>query len=174
MNEIIPQELIERKIYVIRGQKVMLDRDLANLYGVETRTLNQAVKRNIKRFPNDFMFQLTKEEFSVQRSQIVLFEKGKGRYPKYLPCMFTEQGIAMLSSVLNSARAILVNIEIMRAFVRLRKMLASNAYLARKIKALEKKYDGQFAAVFDAIYNLMNPPEKKRPKIGFKREGGIE
>ena len=170
MKEIIQQEIIERKIYLIRGQKVMLDRNLAELYGVETRTLNQAVKRNIKRFPKDFMFQLTKEEFSAQRSQFVIFEKGKGRYPKYLPYMFTEQGIAMLSTVLNSERAIQVNIEIMRAFVRLRKMLVSNAALARKIKLLEQKYDNQFKIIFEAIYNLMEPTEKKKRKIGFERD----
>jgi hypothetical protein len=170
MTEIILQELIERKIYYIRGQKVMLNKDLAELYGVETKILNQAVKRNIKRFPTDFMFQLTKEEFTVQRSQIVTFEKGKGKYPKYLPYMFTEQGIAMLSTVLNSERAILVNIEIMRAFVRIRKMITSNTALARKVKALEKKYDEQFAVVFETIYKLMATPEKKQRKIGFKRE----
>lgn len=170
MTEIILQELIEKKIYFIRGQKVMLNKDLAELYGVETRVLNQAVKRNIKRFPVDFMFQLTKEEFTAQRSQIVMFEKGKGKYPKYLPYMFTEQGIAMLSTVLKSERAILVNIEIMRAFVRIRKMITSNAVLARKVRTLEKKYDEQFAVVFEAIYKLMAPPEKKQRKIGFKRE----
>ncbi len=170
MDEIILQELIERKIYFIRGQKVMLNKDLAELYEVETKILNQAVKRNIKRFPADFMFQLTKEEFAAQRSQIVTFEKGKGRYPKYLPYMFTEQGIAMLSTVLNSERAILVNIEIMRAFVRIRKMITSNAALARKVRALEKKYDDQFAVVFKAIYKLMDAPEKKQRKIGFKRD----
>jgi phage regulator Rha-like protein len=171
MADIIPQEIIEKRIYLVRNQKVMIDRDLAVLYGVETRVLNQAVKRNIKRFPSDFMFQLTKEEFSALRSQIVTFEKGKGRYPKYLPYMFTEQGIAMLSTVLNSEKAIQVNIEIMRAFVRLRKMLSSNASLARKVKALEKKYDEQFRVVFEAIYNLMDASEKKTTRrIGFRRE----
>ena len=147
----------------------MLANDLAELYGVETKVLNQAVKRNIKRFPSDFMFQLTKEEFAALRSQIVTLKKGKGKYPKYLPYMFTEQGIAMLSTVLNSERAIQVNIEIIRAFVRIRKMLSSNASMARKVKALEKKYDEQFAVVFEAIYKLMAPPEKKQRKIGFKR-----
>jgi hypothetical protein len=116
------------------------------------------------------MFQLTKEEFAALRSQIVILEKGKGRYPKYLPYMFTEQGIAMLSTVLNSERAIQVNIEIMRDFVRLRKMLASNAQLARKLRALENKYDEQFRVVFEAIYKLMGTPETEKRKIGFGRE----
>ncbi len=172
MSELSLHHIIENRIYMVRGQKVMLANDLAELYAVETKVLNQAVKRNLNRFPLDFMFQLTKEEFSALRSQIVTFKKGKGKHPKYLPFMFTEQGIAMLSTVLNSERAIQVNIEIMRAFVRIRKMLFSNASLARKVKALEKKYDEQFAVVFEAIYKLMAPPEKKQRKIGFKR--GIE
>ncbi len=162
MSEITLQHIIEKRIYMVRGQKVMLGKDLAKLYGVETRLLNQAVKRNIKRFPSDFMFQLTKEEFAVLRSQIVIFEKGKGKYPKYLPYMFTEQGISMLSTVLKSERAIQVNIEIMRAFVRLRKIFSSNAQLASKLKSLEKKYDEQFRFVFEAIYKLMETPETKK------------
>ncbi len=169
---LLPAERIESRILLIRGEKVILDADLAALYEVETRTLVQAVKRNIKRFPQDFMFQLTTDEFALLRSQIVILEKGRGRYSKYLPYAFTEQGIAMLSGVLRSERAILVNIEIMRAFVRLRQMLTSNAQLARKLAALERKYDTQFKVVFDAIRELMTPalPKQRRP-IGFaKRE----
>jgi hypothetical protein len=143
----------------------MLDSDLAELYGVATKVLIQAVKRNIDRFPDDFMFQLTKQELGNLRSQFVTSSWGGRRYPPYA---FTEQGVAMLSSVLRSDRAIHVNIEIMRAFVRLRQMLASNVELSRKLAALEKKYDAQFKVVFDAIRELMTPPapKKKRP-IGF-------
>jgi hypothetical protein len=173
MSEIILQEVVENKIYFVRGQKVMLDADLAKLYGVAPKVFNQAVKRNIKRFPPDFMFQLDSDEHDSLRSQIVTLKKGRGKHRKYLPYVFTEQGISMLSSVLNSERAILVNIEIMRAFVRLRKMLASNAQLARKIRALENKYDEQFRIVFEAIYKLMEVPEKKKGKIGFGRGQGI-
>jgi phage regulator Rha-like protein len=159
---------IESKMFMIRGQKVMLSRHLAELYEVEPRALNQAVKRNIERFPEDFMFQLTEEEDALLRSQTVTLKTGRGRHAKYLPYAFTEQGVAMLSSVLNSERAIQVNIEIMRAFVRLRQMLATNAELSKKLNALEKKYDIRFKAVFEAIHELMSPPEnkKKRP-IGF-------
>ncbi len=166
MAELIPQEVVEKRIYMIRNQKVMIDRDLAELYGVETRVLNQAVKRNIKRFPDDFMFSLTRDEI-MNLSQIVISSK-----IKHAPGVFafTEQGVAMLSCVLKSDRAVQVNIEIMRTFVRLRKMLASNAQLARKLKALEKKYDKQFKVVFEAIYSLMEAPEKKKQKIGFRRE----
>src|SRR3990172_4126161 len=165
---------IESQILLIRGQKVMLDEDLAALYEVETKELNRAVKRNIERFPDDFMFQLTADEFanlrfqfgtSSLKSQIDTSRWGGRRYPPYA---FTEQGVSMLSSVLHSDRAIHVNIEIMRAFVRLRQMLASHTELSHKLAALEKKYDKQFKVVFDAIRELMIPPEpkKKRP-IGF-------
>ena len=156
---------IERQILLIRGEKVMLDTDLAALYQVETRALTQAVKRNIERFPEDFMFQLSKEEFDHLRSQTVTSSWGGRRYPPYA---FTEQGVAMLSSVLRSTRAVQVNVEIMRAFVRLRRMLASNRKLEEQLNALEQKYDRQFKVVFDAIRQLMAPPEpaKKRP-IGF-------
>ena len=162
---VIPMERIEHTILLIRGQKVMLDSNLAELYGVATKVLIQAVKRNEDRFPEDFMFQLTEQELNILRSQIVTSRWGGRRYPPYA---FTEQGVAMLSSVLHSARAVHVNIEIMRAFVRLRQMLASNVELARKLAVLEKKYDAQFRVVFDAIRELMVPPEpkKKRP-IGF-------
>jgi hypothetical protein len=158
-------EQIESRIFVIRGQKVMLSMRLAELYEVEPRALVQAVKRNIERFPEDFMFQLGPEEFANLKSQIVISSWGGIRAAPYA---FTEQGVSMLSSVLRSDRAIQVNIEIMRAFVRLRQILASNAELAGKLAALEKKYDIQFKAVFDAIRQLMTPldTKKKRP-IGF-------
>ena len=163
---VIPLERIETHIFLLRGQKVMLSTDLAELYEVEPRALVQAVKRNIERFPGDFMFQLSAPEFENLKSQFVTSSWGGLR--RAVPYAFTEQGIAMLSSVLHSKRAVRVNIEIMRAFVRLRQMLASNANLARKLAALEKKYDAQFRVVFDAIRELMTPPEpkKKRP-IGF-------
>ena len=169
MSDIIPVAIIERKIYFIRRQKIMIDRDLAELYGVETRLLNQAVRRNIKRFPEDFMFQLSKEETEIWKSQIVITNKEKMGLRRR-PYAFTQEGIAMLSGVLNSKRAIQVNIGIMRTFVKLRQMLASNAQLARKLKTLEKKYDEQFAVVFEAIRALMVPPEKKKREIGFKRD----
>jgi hypothetical protein len=163
---LVPPERIERSILLIRGLKVMLSTDLAELYQVEPRVLVQAVKRNIARFPQDFMFQLTEEEFSNLKSQIVISSWGGLR--RAMPYAFTEQGVAMLSSVLRSKRAISVNIEIMRAFVRLRRMLASHAELARKLDALEKKYDAQFKVVFDAIRQLMTPPVPKRRPIGFR------
>ena len=163
---VIPLERIETRIFLLRRQKVMLSTDLAELYGVEPRALVQAVKRNIERFPGDFMFQLSAPEFENLKSQFVISSWGGLR--RAVPYAFTEQGVAMLSSVLHSKRAVRVNIEIMRAFVRLRQMLASNANLARKLATLEKKYDAQFRVVFDAIRELMTPPEpkKKRP-IGF-------
>ncbi len=156
---------IEAKILLIRGQKVMLSMHLAELYEVEPRVLVQAVKRNIERFPEDFMFQLNAEEFANLKSQIVISSWGGIRTTPYA---FTEQGVSMLSSVLRSSRAIQVNIAIMRAFVQLRQMLASNAELSRKLAALEKNYDIKFKAVFEAIRQLMSPsePKKKRP-IGF-------
>ena len=165
---VIPVERITQAILLIRGQKVMLDEALAGLYEVEVKVLNQAVRRNAVRFPADFMFQLTAEEAMRLRSQFVTLKSGRGQHRKYRPYVFTEQGVAMLSSVLRSDRAVRVNIEIMRAFVQLRQMLASNANLARKLAALEKKYDQQFKIVFDAIRELMTPPEpsRKRP-IGF-------
>jgi len=167
-NSVIPIERITRAILLIRGQKVMLDADLAELYGVETKALNRAVKRNLRRFPGDFMLQLTWEEAERLRYQTGTLNTGRGRHRKYRPYAFTEQGVAMLSSVLHSERAVRVNIEIMRAFVQLRQMLSSHADLARKLEALEKKYDAQFKIVFDAIRELMTPPEppRKRP-IGF-------
>lgn len=168
-QSLVPIDRIEKAILLIRRQKVMLDADLATLYGVETRALVQAVKRNLERFPNDFMFQLSKEEAAFLTSQIVTLKKGRGQHRKYLPYVFTEQRVAMLSSVLRSPRAIQVNIEVMRAFIRLRKMLASTAELARKLDALEKKYDAQFKGVFEAIRQLMMSPKPKRRAIGFRK-----
>ncbi len=168
MKALIPVEMIEQKILMIRGEKVMLDSDLAELYGVEVKQLKRQVRRNIDRFPADFMIQLSKEEYESLRRHFGTLKRGE--HSKYLPYAFTEQGVAMLSSVLNSERAVKVNIEIMRAFVRLRQMLASNAELARKLDAMEKKYDAQFKTVFDAIRQLMTPPETKKKKIGFRRE----
>ncbi len=168
MSEVslIPVRRIERKILLLRGEKMMLDRDLAELYGVETKVLNQAVKRNLERFPSDFMFQLSKEEAAlIPRSQIVTLKRGEHR--KFRPFAFTEQGVAMLSSVLRSDRAIQVNLAIMRTFVQLRQMLSSHADLARKLAALEGKYDKQFRAVFDAIRELMREEKKPKREIGF-------
>ncbi len=163
----LPIDRIESAILFVRGHKVMLDSDLAALYGVTTFNLNKAVKRNADRFPEDFMFQLTAEEASALRFQIGM-SKDKGRGGRrYAPYVFTEQGVAMLSSVLRSKRAAQVNVEIMRAFVRLRRMLASNEELARELAALERKYDAQFKVVFDAIRELMAPPTPKRRRIGF-------
>jgi hypothetical protein len=160
----IPVERIESRIFLIRGQKVLLDRDLAELYGVETRTLNQAVRRNLERFPSDFMFALTRDEIR-NLSQFVI-SSGFKHSPKVI--VFTEQGVAMLSSVLRSSQAVRVNIEIMRAFVRLRQLISTNADLARKLASLERKYDAQFKVVFDAIRELMTPPTPaKRREIGF-------
>ena len=164
MKALIPVEMIERKIYLIRGHKVMIDRELAELYGVETRILNQAVRRNLKRFPSDFMFSLTREEI-MNLSQIVISSRIKHAPNVFV---FTEQGVAMLSSVLNSERAVQVNIAIMRAFVTLREMIASNKDLAKRLDELERKYDSQFKIVFDAIRQLMTPPEPKKRKIGFE------
>jgi hypothetical protein len=168
-TSLAPVEHIERAIRLIRGEKVILDADLAALYGVETRVLVQAVKRNLERFPPDFMFQLTTEEFKLLRSQTVTSRGWGGR--RYPPYAFTEQGVAMLSSVLRSPRAIGVNIEIMRAFVRMRRLLTSHAKLDKKILELEEKYDGQFAVVFEALKQLMTRPEPQQRKIGFRGKG---
>jgi phage regulator Rha-like protein len=165
-KSLIPADRIEKAILLIRKQKVMLDADLADLYGVQTKFLVRAVKRNIDRFPADFMFQLSKEEFGDLRFHFGTSSDWGGR--RYPPYAFTEQGVAMLSSVLRSQRAVHVNIEIMRAFIRLRQILASNAELARKLDELEKKYDAQFKEVFEAIRQLMTPPEPKRRPIGFQ------
>ena len=161
----VPVERIERLILVIRGRKIILSTHLAELYEVEPRALVQAVKRNIDRFPADFMFQLSTAEFINLKSQFVISNWGGLR--RAAPYAFTEQGVAMLSSVLNSKRAVQVNIEIMRTFARLRQLLASHAQLARKLEALERKYDAQFKIVFDAIRGLMTPAEPKKRRIGF-------
>ena len=166
MPDIMPMERIVSKIYIIRETRVMIDGDLAELYGVETRVLKQAVRRNITRFPEDFMFELTEDENRALRSQNVILKRGQ--HSKYLPFAFTEQGVAMLSSVLNSDRAIQVNILIMRAFTRLRQMLSTHEELKRKIEAMERKYDHQFQVVFEAIRQLMVEAEKPKRKIGFK------
>ena len=161
---------IERTIRMLRGHNVMLDEDLATLYQVDVKVLNQAVKRNRSRFPTDFMFRLNAAEAHSLRSQIVTLERGRGQHRKYLPYAFTEQGVAMLSSVLRSSRAVSVNIEIMRAFVRLRRMLEAHADLARKLDHLERKYDARFKVVFEAIRELMTPPQVSRKRIGFRQE----
>jgi hypothetical protein len=165
----IPVSRIEKSIYIVRGEKVMLDRDLADLYGVETKALKQAVRRNIDRFPSDFMFELSKSEFGDWRSQFVT-SKSEKMGLRYSPMAFSEQGVAMLSSVLRSKRAISVNVEIMRTFVRLRQVAASNEALGSKLNDLERKYDTQFKVVFDAIRKLMLPPEPKRNPIGFRKK----
>jgi hypothetical protein len=192
-TSLLPTARMESRIFIIRGEKVMLDADLAELYGISTKTLNQAVKRNLERFPADFMFQLTEVELSnllksktvtskiqseintldrneLLRSQIVTSKRPSstgGR--RYLPSAFTEQGVAMLSGVLRSSQAVQVNIEIMRAFVRLRQLIASSADLSRKLRALEKKYDDQFKVVFEAIRELMSPidADDQAREIGF-------
>ncbi len=164
-RSLVALERLERSILFVRSHKVILSFELAHLYQVEPRALIQAVKRNLNRFPSDFMFQLTTMEWLNLKSQFVISSWGGGRTPPYA---FTEPGIAMLSSVLNSERAVNVNIEIMRAFVRLREMLSSNAELSHKLEALEQKYDAQFRDVFDAIRELMAPPEEPKREIGFR------
>ncbi|MBW2107876.1 MAG: ORF6N domain-containing protein [Deltaproteobacteria bacterium] len=174
-NAAIPIERIQSMVHLIRGQKVLLDKDLADLYGVETRSLVQAVKRNIERFPSDFMFQLTRDEFDSLRSQSVI-SKGKGGR-RYLPHAFTEQGVAMLSSVLRSKWAIQVNVAIMRAFVELRQVLSSHKDLERKLEELQHKiedHEESIEAIFEAIRQLISPPEKPRRKIGFGVKEGRE
>jgi hypothetical protein len=165
MSGLVPVELIEKRILLLRGHKVMLDADLAELYRVPTKVLVQAVKRNLDRFPDDFMFQLSQTEFHNLKSQFVTSSWGGTRK---LPRAFTEQGIAMLSSVLRSTRAVQVNIAIMRAFVRLRELMATHKDLVRKLETMEKKYDAQFKIVFDAIRQFMAAPEPKEKKIGFR------
>ena len=178
-SSLIPLERIERSIYLIRGAKVMLDSHLAELYGVPTSALNRGVKRNRGRFPKDFMFQLTSAEAKSLRCQIGISNIGRGG-PRYRPYVFTEQGVAMLSTVLNSERAVRVNVEIMRAFVRLREVLATNRELSQKLAELERKFgthDKQIQAIFDAIRQLMTPPEPPEPprkEMGFHiKEDGV-
>ncbi len=168
MTTLVPVESIVNKIVLLRGEKVLIDRDLAALYGVETKQLKRAVRRNINRFPEDFMFQLKKEEYQLLRSQFGTLKRGG--HSKYPPMAFTEQGVAMLSSVLNSDRAIEVNIAIMRAFVHLRKMIDSHSELSRKLSDLERKlghHDEHIQTIFEAIHQLMAPPDTPNKKIGF-------
>ena len=165
MSSLIPVEYIEKRIFIIRDEKVMIDRHLADMYGVETRILNQAVKRNIKRFPHEFMFQLTKEE----REKVITIcdDLGSLKFARTMPFAFTEHGLAMLSSVLNSDWAIQVNIQIIKTFVRLRQMLAGHKDLQKKIEEMEAKYDKQFRVVFEAIKQLLSEEEKPKKRIGF-------
>ena len=165
-KSLLPIDIVENRIYWIRGHKVMLSTHLAELYEVEPKVLIQSVKRNIERFPEDFMFQLTLEEERSLRSQFVTLERGK--HSKYLPYAFTEQGVAMLSSVLRSKRAIQVNIQVMRTFVQLRQLIDTNKDLAMRLDALESRYDEQFKIVFDAIRELMEPIKKPKKPIGFR------
>jgi len=168
-KSLVPIEQIEKAILLIRGQKVMLDQNLAELYGVETKQLKRAVRRGIDRFPQDFMFELTKKEYERLRCQFGTLNRGA--HSKYLPIAFTEQGVAMLSSVLNSKRAVGVNIAIMRAFVKLREMASTQKRLVAKLSELERKFEGHdesIQAIFEAIRQLMTPPESPQKKIGFK------
>ena len=177
-DSLIPIERIEQKIFVIRGERVMIDSDLAAIYGVETKMFTRAVKRNIDRFPGDFMFQLTVEEYETLRRQIgtsntetlklqdASSKEGRGGR-RYLPYVFTEHGALMAANILNSSRAVEASVQVVRAFVRMRNLLASNAELAKKVEALESKYDSQFKSIFDAIKKLMTPPDKPKGGIGF-------
>jgi hypothetical protein len=158
---------VEARILMLRGQKVLLDRDLAELYGIGTKTLKQAVKRNIERFPDDFAFILDREEVAILRSQIVTSSSDGWGGARYISMAFTEQGVAMLSSVLRSPQAVAINIEIMRTFVRLRRILESNKELARKLEELESDCGEKFRIVFEALDTLLAPPEKKSNPIGF-------
>ncbi len=168
-KSLIPVERIERRILLIRGHKVMLDADLAELYGVQTRALNQAVKRNKERFPKDFMFQLTWEEAEeLIRSQFVILKRGKNI--KYRPYVFTEHGAVMLANILRSKTAVQASIQVVRAFIRMRQLLASHKGLMEKILVMEKKYDKQFKIVFQAIYQLMQVEEEPKKQIGFKTD----
>ena len=165
----VVQGSIERRIYIIRGEKVLLDSDLAVLYGIQPKRLNEQVKRNRRRFPCDFMFRLTAKEARALRSQIATLDGGRGRHRKYAPYAFTEHGVVMLASVLNSDVAIRVSLQIVRAFVRLRAAIAAHTELARKLEQLERKYDGQFTVVFEAIRRLMAPGSSKPKRvIGFR------
>jgi len=165
LTKSMPREIIENKIILLRNRKVILDSDLSKLYQVNTKQLKRAVNRNIERFPDDFMLRLTKEEYRDLRRHFGTLKRGE--HTKYPPYAFTEQGVAMLSSVLHSKRAILVNIQIMRVFTRLREMLLTHVDLKRKIDAMEKKYDRQFSIIFDTIRKLLEPPQKLKKQIGF-------
>jgi len=169
VNELIPIEMIERRIFLLRGQRVMLDRDLAELYGVKPFRLREQVKRNTKRFPGDFMFKLTKQEVDFMVSQNAI--PSRKYFGGHLPYAFTEHGALMLSSVLNSERAVGMGIFIVRAFIKMREMLSTHKKLIQKIDNMERRYDRKFKMVFDAIRSLINPPVKKMGKIGFIRGG---
>jgi hypothetical protein len=174
VDVMMPDEVVINKIYLIRGLKVMLDRDLAELYRVETRILNQAVKRNVERFPKDFMFQLTIEEWHSLRSQFVILNKSRGRHPKYNPYAFTEQGVAMLSSVLKSPTAIQVNIQIIRIFTKMRQMFLTHKDILLKLEKLEKEVTESkqdIALIFQALKKLLTMPPEKRRRIGFRQVG---
>ena len=171
---LLAEEAIVNKIYLIRGQKVMLDRDLALLYGVETKVLKQAVRRNLKRFPKDFMFAMTKKELENWRSQIVTSNSGELMGLRYAPYCFTEQGVTMLACILKSDRAIAVNIRIIRIFVKMREMINANKDILLKLEQLEKKvtgHDEDMQVIFSAIKQLLHPPAKPRTRIGFRRPG---
>lgn len=166
MSNLIPIDVIEQRIFLIRGEKVMIDRHLAELYGVDTRALNQSVKRNAERFPANFMFQLTEKE----RDEVITFCDNllPLKFARTLPYAFTEQGVAMLSGILRSKRAIQVNIQIMNTFVQIRRLLADNKALAQRLSELERKYDAQFKVVFDALRKLIAPPDPPQRPIGFR------
>ena len=166
-TDIVSVSHIEQSIHLIRGPRVMLVSDLARLYGVTTKRLNEQVRRNIDRFPQDFMFQLTREEYDALRSQIATLKTGRGQHRKYLPYAFTEHGAVMLANVLNSPTAVQASIQVVRAFVRLREMMITHTELARRLDELEKKYDKQLAVVFEAIRALMAPTKKETRRIGF-------
>ena len=169
---IIPDETVMNKIYLIRGQKIMLDSDLAELYGVQTRVFKQAVRRNITRFPEDFMFELRSEEWGSLRSQIVTLKGGRGQHSKYSPFAFTEQGVAMLSGVLTSETAIAVNIQIIRVFTKMREMLLAHKDILLQLEKMEQnliKHDDEIRLIFQYLKQLLNPPQAPRPKIGFRR-----
>ncbi len=173
MNEIIPIEAIQQKILMIRGHRVMLDTDLADLYGVTVKRLNEQVKRNFNRFPLDFMFRLNEKEYQSLRSQNATLKIGRGHHRKYLPYVFTEHGTIMLANVLSSPISVQASIQVVRAFVKLRQILSTHKELAYKLIELERKiekHDEEICTIFEAIRQLMSPPEKNRPKIGFKRE----
>ena len=167
-GEIIPVAVIQKKIYWVRGRTVILDSDLAAFFGVTTKVLNQAVKRNLRRFPPDFMLRLNAKEGSALRSQIVTLKKGRGRHRKYLPCAFTEHGAIMVATILNSKRAVEASIYVVRAFIDLREVIASHKELSRKIGAMERRYDIQFTVIFNELRRLKAPPRRKKRPIGFR------
>jgi phage regulator Rha-like protein len=172
MNEIIPIEVIQQKIFLLRGHKVMLDTDLADLYGVTVKRLNEQVKRNVNRFPQDFMFQLSEEENQSLRSHFATLKIGRGHHRKYLPYVFTEHGTIMLANVLNSPTSVQASIQVVRAFVKLRQILSTHKELAHKLIELERKiedHDEEIHTIFEAIRQLMAPPEPNKKQIGFGR-----